>query len=182
MSFKSKFVGVFGAAILTVSAVAGVAAQSASAPVSVQVNGSGQPLSVALENTQSFQAVSYNADAAQSTTGKFKITVSDPRGTGEGWNVKISANDDFRADGDKSFPLSNNLTMTDGSLEGNAKGVTKSAVTMTAAQQTILSAQTRSGMGNVAYKDINTTVNVPAGTLSGTYKTTLNVQIASGPN
>lgn len=185
MSFKSKVVGVFGAAVMIFGMVAGASADTTStADVNVQVNGTGQALSVAITTTQAFQAVNYSATTASSSTGKLQIVANDPRGTGQGWNVTIAASGDFTdtTDTTKTFPLLNNLTLKDGTIDAPSGGtISKNSVTVSTQPQTALSAAKKNGMGTVTEKDVTATVNIPAGTLAGSYKTTLTVQISSAP-
>jgi hypothetical protein len=183
MNLKSKVLGIFGAAMITMSMIGGASAATATADVSVRV---GQPdngiLSASITGG-AFQEVKYRAGSGfQNSAGKVIITATDTRGLGSGWTVTLRANGDF-TDGSKSFSV-NNFSLQPGSLQGadnaNANGISAQAIGgLTTSSQNVLVAQQGKGLG-VFTNTIDGTIKVPDGTLVGDYKTTLTVEITAG--
>jgi hypothetical protein len=184
MNVKSTILGIFGAAVITMSMIGGASAgNTTTADVSVKV---GQPdngvLSASITGG-AFDAVKYRAgNGSQDSRGKVVITATDTRGLGTGWTVTLQANGDF-SDGAKSFSV-NNFSLQPGSLQGadnaNANGITAQAIGgITTSGQNVLVAQQGKGLG-VFTNTIDGTIKVPDGTLVGDYKTTLTVAITAG--
>jgi len=188
MTLKSKVVGVFAAALVTISAVSGAAAaDSASADVTVKVSApSGAVLSASITAGQ-FSDVEYSITDDKTSTGTLTVLASDPRGVGTGWNVTLKTGDKFTdaSDGSKSFSgnafkiTSQSITPAQGASAQGVNVQTPGAGSTANSAQKIIVAQQRSGMGS--YTDaIGAEVTVPKGTLAGNYKTTVTVSITAG--
>lgn len=182
MQFKTKFVGIVGAALMTVGAFGGAYADSTTADVNVKVGSPSNATLAASITGGRFADVTYRAgNSSQNSNGTIVVTATDTRGTGSGWTVSLSAGGDF-ASGDKSFAV-NNFSLQSGSVQGrdnaNANGITPAAVTSVGGSQAVMVAAKNSGLG-VFDDTIQGTIKVPDGTLVGDYKTTLTVSIVAG--
>jgi len=184
MNLKSTVLGIFGAAVMTMSMIGGAGAATTQAEVSVKVGAPDNAVLAASITGGAFREVKYRAgNSSQNSDGTITITATDTRGLGTGWNVKLRANGDFVAEGNKSFSI-NTFSLQSGSVQGlnsaNANGITAQAIGgVGTSSQTVLVAQQGSGMGEFT-NTVNGTIKVPDGTLVGDYKTTLTVEITAG--
>lgn len=182
MNFKSKMVGVFGAAIMTFGMLASASAAGTTADVNVKVSQPDGAVIAASITGGRFSEVKYRAgNDGQNATGTIVVTATDTRGAGTGWTVSLAGGGDFK-DGDKSFALGA-FSLQPGSIVGqgsaNANGITPSAVgSVSTTQQTLMVAAKNKGLG-VFDSTINGTIKVPDNTLVGDYKTTLTVSIVA---
>ena len=182
MNVKNQIISIFGAAVLAVTAVSGVAAQNETADVNVRVSAPANASISATITGGRFSDVAYRTgNSEQNATGSIVITATDTRGVGSGWTVSLSGNGPFTT-GDSSFAL-DKFGLPAGSVQGkdkaNGKGITAQALgSVSTTPQTVMVAQRKSGMG-VFDDTINGTIKVPDGTLVGDYKTTLTVAITA---
>ncbi|CAN5642605.1 hypothetical protein BH09CHL1_BH09CHL1_00860 [soil metagenome] len=181
MNFKSKFVGIVGAAFMTVGMIGGAYAET-TADVNVKVGAPSNATLAASITGGRFADVTYRAgNSFQNSNGNIVVTATDTRGVGSGWTVTLSSNGDFK-DGNKGFAVSN-FSLQSGSVQGrdnaNANGITPAAVGAVGGSQSVMVASSGSGMG-VFDDTVQGTIKVPDGTLVGDYKTTLTVAITAG--
>lgn len=182
MQFKTKFVGIVGAALMTVGAFGGAYAESTTADVNVKVGSPANATLAASITGGRFADVTYRAgNSFQNSNGTIVVTATDTRGVGSGWTVSLSSGSDFTS-GSQSFSV-NNLSLQSGSVQGrdnaNANGITPAAITAVGNSQAVMVASKNNGLG-VFDDTIQGTVKVPDGTLVGDYKTTLTVSIVAG--
>lgn len=148
---------------------------------SVRVTSDGT-LSVSIDDA-AFEDVPYSFDET-STESTVVVKVEDNRGTGAGWKISLHGSDFVNDDG-ASFDISN-LALTAGTATTTAgqdvSGITTSGVTVSgdSSEVVIASAQQSAGMGHYTI-EYPATLHVPGGTLVGDYKSTLTVDVATGP-
>jgi len=145
-------------------------------------------LSVEFKAITRNSTVYYNADQAQTATGDLALTVRDTRGTGAGWNVKISTTGVFTDSGrnltftSPTWSLTAGNDAVDQNTNATKLGVTESAAdNLVGSGARVLSASKGNGMGVTDYTGATMSITVPAGTLVGNYHSTLNVVIATDP-
>lgn len=156
------------------------ATASPSAHVSVSVTGG--PLALGIVGTSRLDAVNLNG-LDQTTFGKLAtVDLRDPRGTGSGWHVNISASDFTNISkseqaipaGGFSIPSPPTITTAAGNSSPAAfAGPLGSPLTL-------LSANPGTGMGRYQTNP-DLSLIVPAGTMAGTYESTVTLTISSGP-
>jgi hypothetical protein len=184
MNFKSKLVSVFGAGIIALSMVGGVAAQQNSAQVNVQVNKPQDGTLTYTVQAQGFStAASPTLDQSSTVSGTLILTVTDGRLTREGWTITMSATD-FTSEGKPSFNA-DALAVTPKDAVKHLKGdkdlPIASGNRLSNQGAPVLQASRGKGSGQyTATYDAN--VTVPANTQEGVYKTTITVSHGAGPN
>lgn len=182
MNFKSKLVSVFGAGIIALSMVGGVAANN-QAQVNVQVNRDGSGTLTYSLQARDFNGVNTSYDQNVTSQGTLELTVKDGRFTQEGWTITMSGTT-FTSGTSATIPISN-FSVTPESVvadkgQSNPMPAAKS-LTMSTNPQTALEAPRGSGSGE--YKaTYRGSVSVPANTPAGTYTTTITVNHGAGPN
>jgi len=183
MNFRSKLVAVVGSALLLASSITSGAAQT-TADAKVEITSmDGAGLSVSIIDGEDFGTIQYSY---QNTTvvGSLELKAVDSRGTGAGWNVTLSATD-FIRDANTKFSVTN-ATLTPGTLAivtqptstDQTAGMTTSSFTGTTTK--IWTADELSGAGEFTL-GLDADLNVPAGTLVGTYTSEVEVSIQTGP-
>jgi hypothetical protein len=190
MKIRNRVLAAAGAAMLLTSASLGTfaAVPINQADVDVKILPiSGGTVTVAIAETTPFTDVTYNVSTAQTSTGSLTVTTTDDRGTGLGWNVTIGATDFARqihttVGHDITI---NNLTLTAGaptrsSGVGTIPTATTSQTPVTTPQSQLWNAATNEGDGQFKLP-LNGSLNVPAGTLVDTYKSTVTVNVTFAP-
>jgi hypothetical protein len=183
MNLKSKVFGIVGAALISLSMVGAVGAQTAD--VTVKVGAPDNAVLSASITAGTFQEVKYRPGSSfQNSDGQVTVTATDTRGVGSGWTVTIAAKGDFQdtTDSSRTFSVSN-FSLQSGSMQGlssaSVNGITPAAVSaVSTSNQAIMTTKKGSGMGSFT-DTINATIKVPDGTLVGSYKTTLTVTITA---
>ena len=192
MNLRTRIFAIVGALMLVGGTAATTLAQAVptdtgNATVSITSDATVNYLAVSISDA-SFTPKPYSF-TDQSTSGALTVTVTDTRGTAAGWNVNLDATD--FGSGGGSFSISN-LSLTAGAVAGalfqdatasalgitasNASPVKKTGVSTTK----VLSAAVASGAG-LFNLPMTGSLNIPGGTLVGTYTSTVTVSIASGP-
>ena len=190
MKFRNQVLATVGAATLLASATLGTLATvpvtSADVDVSINPTGTGT-VTVSIAETTAFNDVLYNVTTAQTSTGVLTVTTTDDRGTGLGWNVTIGATDFVRqlhpTVGDDI--TIDNLTLNAG-IPTRSSGVgaiptdTTNQTPVTTTQSQLWDAATDEGDGQFKLP-LNGSLNIPAGTLVDTYKSTVTVDVNFAP-
>lgn len=154
--------------------------------VEIQAN-EGAGLSATIDSAN-FGTLRHSFDTQTIQDKSLIITVSDTRGTGDGWNVTVSGTDFKTEDGSKSFGI-NNLALQSPQVQ-TVKGQDYNShsfevrdlhsIQSDSQNNKIASAQQGKGIGE--YKLTHpATLTIPGGTLIGSYQSTLTVSIATGP-
>lgn len=147
--------------------------------VQVQPNPTGA-LSVSITDVVDFAEITY-ANTERTVSGaSLSVTAVDDTGAGAGWNVTIGASNFTSATTASVIPAAG-LTLTSGTLANNTQGNAVSPGTV-ATSVTLSSTQTlmtaAAGQGNGSFTlPLSASLTVPAGTLAGTYTSTLTVTI-----
>jgi hypothetical protein len=190
MKFPSRFhravLGFVGALAVSSSLVLPTLAATT---VTQQITSAGS-LTAAVADA-SMQSVAYS-NTAGSTTGSLLLSVSDPRGTSEGWNVTVQSTDfvwggsgnanahDIPATG---FAITSvgSPVMTAGQVVGTGgpRAESGAVASLDQARMTI-SADAGYGSGNYT-QTLPVSLVIPAMSQAGTYTATLTVQTASAP-
>jgi hypothetical protein len=187
---------------LTAAAAAGamvLAAASAPAAASghdTNVTISGGLLAITEPTVGDFTGVTLDG-TAQTTTATFAdFTVTDPRGTGAGWNVTVQASQFAEWDtGGGAYVASgrtlaqNSLSMAAPTVAGN--GTTSAVPAITGGPYTldggtavkVASAAVDTGMGTFDFTQpaAPLTLSVPASVYAATYRSTVTVSVVTGP-
>jgi hypothetical protein len=175
---------------LTVAAVlavplAALGANSANVTATATVNGGSLALSSSA--TPSVSVTLNGTDQSPSYTVPFVIT--DPRGTGAGWNVTMTSTT-FTSGSDT---LATDASAVTGATSGCTSGiactnatnsvpfpVTVPAAATAPAAVKIFNAALNTGMGSVTVTP-TVQVSIPPNTAAGTYTSTLTLAVVSGP-
>lgn len=178
MTFFKKATTTIAALAISMGLSAGVIAQENSGDVTIRVvEQEDAALTVGITDL-TFDPIEYSLQD-RPVNGSITVTAGDTRGSANGWNVTLSG-EDFEAG---TFSIDNlslvnpqvsKVSGTDHPTE--AVPTAQSAAPVNQASATILSAAPQTGAGNysVAY---TANLTVPAGTLVGTYESTLLVTI-----
>jgi len=191
MNLRNRFLATAGAVLLvattTLTGLAQTQQATGNATVSITSDTTTNYLAVSVTNA-AFGGYAYSF-VDQTAAGSLTVTATDTRGTAAGWNVSLSASD-FAA-GTERIAIAN-LALTAGTPSalafGGSTGSTAGVVATSAApvQQTgtstskILSAGVGSGAGQFQLP-MTGALNIPGGTLVGSYTSTVSVAIVSGP-
>lgn len=119
----------------------------------------------------------------QGVEGDFTINASDLRGTAAGWTVTIKGEDFGGTNVSNGFSIEN-LGLAQGSVEKtsisphatSANPVVTNVAPVTTSEQTVVTAIAGTGAGEYE-AEFDANLNIPGGTLVGTYETTLTVTI-----
>lgn len=181
MNFKSKLVSVFGAGIIALSMVGGVAANN-QVDVNVEVIKGGSGTLTYSLSAGTFSTATTSLTNTATSEGTLTLNVLDERFNFEGWTITMSATE-FTSPGKQSFGPEALQVSTDGTVQpvrGDAKGVTASGATMSTQGTPVIKAERGTGSGEyqMVYKG---KVTVPANTQAGTYTTTITVNGTSAP-
>ncbi len=156
----------------------------AQVPVDIEVGTApGAGLSWSVAETSAAPPVAYSFES-QSTTGAMTATVTDSRGTEQGWQVSVSA-PDFAGVANPAYtiPIANFVLQptTVNVVAGQAIPLpVANRLIMSATPQLLMSAARNSGAGR--YSVLMTGVfTIPGGTPVDTYATTLTVALVSAP-
>lgn len=183
VTLSRTLLGLVGAAALTVSAVAPSLAAN---DVTQVINGGGN-ISASVASA-TLAPVTYS-DAQQSSAGTLNLSVSDPRGTAEGWYITL-ASSNFVYTGSSSIgqpiPKAGFVLGTPGSpvyVSGQAiqptGPVAASGGSLDTARKTITAAV---GTGSGSYTQaLPSTLVIPAFSQTGSYLATLTVTISNAP-
>lgn len=188
MNLFKKITTGFLALSLALSVASASAATSDDGTATVAITSAGGLLEVEIDNA-TFVSKPYDF-AAQSTTGTIVVRAQDNTGTGLGWNVTVYG-DDFT---DGATPTPHTFAVSNLGLSNNnvASTVGQPATTVTQSGTTsgmpstsgtaakILNANINNGSGRYT-ATYNGALNIPGGTLVGTYTSTLYVSISTGP-
>lgn len=187
-SNRNALVGVFTAAAVLSAALAPAAlAQDAT---NVTVSGGSLALT-AHPTAPDFTGVTLNGTAQTTNTTLDVFEVNDSRGTGDGWNVTVSATQFTEHDG--SIYVASGRTLPTASLSMAAPtvaadGTTSPVPTMTAGPYTIdgasvkiASAAVDAGMGAYDFSTSALTLTVPSNAYAKGYRSDLTVTLATGP-
>jgi hypothetical protein len=189
MNFKSKLVSVFGAGIIALSMVGGVAAQethSDQADVRVAVNmPEGGTLTYWIADSGAgFTPVMSTFNEDGESTGTLILSVEDTRFNREGWALGISTSG-FTGQTTQDVIEADHLEIVPGSVDtvagDNGDHFVKPAqIVMDSETQGILSAPEGSGSGQYTLP-LNATVTIPANTEADTYVATVIVTETAHP-
>ena len=188
MSLRKKFLATAGAAALIVSTTIAGAAQtvpSDSTDVDIAVTSTGV-LSVKVEETRAFGDIEYSFQD-QTVNGTLRVTVTDERGSAEGWTFNLRA-DDFTGKpggpGD-SFTV-NGMSLTYGGVSTvagnpNTSGISGSGIGSVTSTGSQIATASR-GFGNGKYRlSYPGQLTIPGDTLVDTYTSTVTVEAVSAP-
>lgn len=175
------------------------------APVTAEINNAqvgvtGSPRSITNFAIGGFSAVVLNGEIQNATSEITPFTVTDPTGTGAGWNVTMEADPLTLVGSTETLPTGSltvkapTITALEGSAAVDQNMVVKGGA-IDGAGQTIISAAPGAGMGSYSVSFLSqlldgTTTNandalslrlLPKDVKSGTYTTTIRVTINSGP-
>jgi len=172
---------IFGLGLILSSAMTATAATSENAVITVNAIPQAA-LAVSITGV-TFPAVTYSF-APTATTGNFTIRAVDNRGTGQGWNISISAAPFKNANNTRGFAASQ-LSLAAGTVAVNAgnpatAGQGKFAVADMSTGGKIWNATIGSGDGDYTLTSLGT-LTVPGGTLVDTYTSVVTVSITTGP-
>ena len=188
MNLRNRVIaGIGGTLILASSVLSASAAETASEPVAVKVNGiDGGTVSVQITESQQFSDVIYSLDQVVPSHGKLLVTVSDTRGSAKGWDVKLKATDFIKGDDTvgEDIPVGQ-FSLTAGATNrtsgvGTTPTTTSNVAPVTSAPQPLWKANADQGDG-VFTLELGGTLQVPAGTLVDTYTSTVTVDVAAAP-
>jgi opacity protein-like surface antigen len=168
------------------AALAAAAAAAHATTVSGVVN-PGSPLSVSAPAGASFALTLDGTD--QTPTYTLPLTVTDPRGSGAGWNLTITST---QFDAGSSHVLATNASTVTGVTAACVSGSTCASPTNSVTAPSVPSGTTapaavklynaaaNSGMGKITVTP-TVAVSVPANVYAGTYTSTVTIAIVSGP-
>lgn len=188
MHLRKSLVASAGAAVLIAStAIAGAAqtAPSDATDVDIEVTSQGV-LSVSVEEVNAFDDIQYSFQD-QTVNGTLRVTVTDERGTAEGWSFNLRAEDFTGTAGGPgdSFPVSG-LGLSFGGtsvVTGNpdTTGISGFGVgSVSSTGQRIADAS--NGYGNGQYRLLYPgELDIPGDTLVDTYTSTVTVEAVSAP-
>lgn len=188
MNLRNRVIAGLGATLFAASTVLGAsAAETASEPVAVKVNGlTDGTVSVQIAESEQFSDVTYSLTEVVDSTGKLLVTVSDTRGSAEGWDVTLKATDfikgnqavgeDIAVDQFSLTAGATNRTSGVGAIPTTTSNVAPVATTPKA----LWEANANQGDG-VFTLVLDGTLQVPAGTLVDTYTSTVTVDVAAAP-
>lgn len=134
--------------------------------------------SVATTLTSSGTASDGSAIAAQ---------VSDARGTGEGWDLRVSLGSPFKLSDSEGGHLLNGAVLklrtktATSTGTGQAPGTLVNELTLNAASQSSVRADVGQGMGTWSMPYTDATLMVPAGNYIGAYTATINWSLTDAP-
>ncbi len=193
MNIRNRVLATLGAAALVATMSTGVLASapptgSDSANVDVQVKViDGSTVTVSIGETTSFTDVTYNLTTAQESDGALTVTVKDNRGTARGWNVTLGATNFLRTvnTGIGSDIAISNLALTPTtptrvSGVGTIPTATSTIPQVSTTQSQLWNAPADKGDGEFAVV-LNGALNIPAGQLVDTYKSTITVEVTAAP-
>lgn len=184
---KTRFASVICAAIMTFSIGTTALAQQdpVEKPVQVEVKtivGAQVTYTLAEVGTNGFPATTFSFKD-ETTTGDLLLTVTDNRGSAEGWNLKVSATD-FKGETPTNTFSAARFSLAPGTVVVN-KGQddpkpTAKSVTMSTTPKELFNAE--EGSGNGEYQvTLTGTIVVPGATLADTYTTTITVELSDAP-
>jgi hypothetical protein len=186
MNMKTKIASIMGAAIMAVGVAApALAQQTGEVPIDVQVGTAPDAtLAYSMVMTSEFPAVPFSLDAQQST-GAIAVTVTDTRGTAQGWSLSVSATDFFPASTSNPMTIPiENLTAAPGPVSvvtGQPSPLpTANTFVMSESPQVLFTAAPGSGNGRYATV-INGSLVIPGATRVDTYTSTITVSLISAP-
>lgn len=195
MRTRIRMLAIVGALALIATQGATALAQpvpsaTGNATVSITSDTTTNFLAVSITNA-SFLAVPFSF-VNQPTTGSLTVTATDTRGSSAGWAVTLNATDFRRSDNPAiAFDISN-LNLNAGTLialfYGGSMGSTVGIIASSAAPvqetglgtTTIINSPPPAGSGQYELP-MNGALNVPGGTLIGTYTSVVTVAIAAAP-
>ena len=190
-----KVVMVLTAATFAVGAAASIAHADDS-----NVTITGDSLALGAISTSDFGGITLNGSAQSTTATMSAFTVTDPRGTGLGWNVTISASS-FKEYADSAYVPSGKTLGTSRFTMGAASAAkvdntSSGAPTMTEGTYTldadangdgtseavkVASATTGDGMGSYTVTPGQLGLSVPASVYAKTYRSDVTVTLSTGP-
>lgn len=186
---RTRIAAVLAAASLSVGALAPAAMAADSTDATV----SGGTLGITTDPTvTNFGAVTLDGTAKTTTATLDAFEVNDSRGTGEGWNVTVTATQFKQHDGTNY--VVDGKTLATGSLAMAAPtvaadGTTSAAPTLTAGPYDVdvasgvkvASAAVDTGMGKYDFTAGDLTLSVPASAYAHTYRSDVTVSVVTGP-
>ncbi len=120
----------------------------------------------------------------QDLAATFSVTATDPRGTGTGWRVQVSATNFVGDTVANTFSIGNlSLSDPEGTVTtgGDAVStVTANSFALSTSPQTLLSAASSGGEGDYTFT-YNGALDVPGQTRADSYTSTITVTIVNGP-
>jgi hypothetical protein len=190
-SFRRTVVGLLGVVTLSLGFIAPASASN----TVTQVIDSGGGLSASIA-AASMQSITYSNNA-QSTNGTLTLSVSDPRGTSQGWTVTVQSTDfEFQGSGNanaRSIPATGFVLAT-ADAPTNVSGqpvdpasshgplVPAGALSQGALSSARTPVTAYPGFGSGDYsQDLHVTLAIPGQTQAGIYQAVLTVAITSGP-
>jgi len=142
----------------------------------------GGTVTVLVTETTAFPDQIYSL-AEQTTSGVLTVQTSDDRGNAAGWNVTLKATDFVEAD-TADIAINNLVLLAQPVVKNSVGGTTPAAgsnqspVTTTAQQLWDAAPATGDGIFSLP---MNGTLTIPAGTLVGTYTSTVTAEVSFAP-
>jgi hypothetical protein len=188
MSLRKTLMATAGAAALIATTTIASVAQttpSDSTDVDIAVTSQGV-LSVKVEESKAFDDIEYSF-RDQTVNGTLRVTVTDERGSAEGWTFNLRA-DDFNGtlDGPGDSFSVNGMSLTFGGVStvaGNpdAAGITGSGIANVSSTGGQIASAAK-GSGNGKYRlSYPSQLTIPGDTLVDTYTSTVTVEAVSAP-
>lgn len=180
------------AAVATTAAV-GVAAVPAFAADSTDVTVTGGSLSIDAVTVGNFGGITLDGTAKTTTATVDAFSVTDARGTGDGWNVTMQGTQFAEHDGTNYVTSGKTLALNSLSLSAlsvAANGTTSPVPTTNAGAGIdnttgaikIASAAVDEGMGTYDFTGTNAlSLSIPASAYAKTYRSDVTVSVVSGP-
>lgn len=186
MNFKSKLVSVFGAGIIALSMVGGVAAQNsttADVTLTVEAQNQGGLSIVQVQQSTQFTHVKSTFNSGGETNGGLTVEIKDERFTRAGWSLNISGTDFKGQRANNTMPVSQ-MTIQNIAVQKHEGDPAPPAAIQSASMSNqgvkIVSAAVGSGSGRYTVS-MNTKVVVPANTTADTYKTVVTFTLDAAP-
>lgn len=181
MNLKTQILGIVGAAAMTLAIASPAFAQDAT-----NVTVTGGELTITNPLAADFAGAAITGAAQTTTAALAAFSVSDLRGTGDGWHVTAQATQ-FSTGGVTPITLAaNSLTMSEPTVAAN--GTTSPNPTVNAGPYTIdgaavsvASAAVDTGMGTYDFSATTLTLSLPANVKAGTYSSTVTVSAVTAP-
>jgi hypothetical protein len=150
-----------------------------------------QVLSMTVATVSNFAPVTLDGTTKTTTATMDNFSVTDDRGTGEGWTVTVSATQ-FR-EWDGIAYVAGGRTLPTGSLsmpaptvaavatESPSPSITPGPYVIDGSSIKIASAAADTGMGTYNFTQGSLTLTIPASSYAATYRSELTVSLSSGP-
>ncbi|WP_163969697.1 WxL domain-containing protein [Oceanobacillus halotolerans] len=163
-------------------------AHAATAETEVGVETGGESVLVDRLSVGTFSAVTLNGEVQNTQAQIDSFEITDPRGSGAGWNVVMTASPFVSTDGEGNELPVDALTVEAPTLTAlnestSTDNIQKTGGTVDNTGTTILSAPVGEGLGrySVSFNPEDLDLRIPAGAYTGTYTSTITVTINNGP-